>query len=87
MKYGVATGGPIYCRVMMEQAPITLIDGDIYLIAEQLLLKAQPKQMLFERTTLECLSSIEMEPVEVGQFEMNDRTVHCYSIQIDSYNT
>ena len=85
IKYGVATGGPIYCRVMMEQAPITLIDGEIYLVAEKLLEKAVPKQMLFERTTFECLSSIEMDPAEVGQFEMNDRTIHVYSIQMDSY--
>ena len=86
IKYGASTGGPIYCRVVMETAPIILIDGDVVEAANMLLERSSPRQMMFERTTLECGTSIEMDPVEAGQFTLNGRAVHCYTIKMEDYD-
>lgn len=82
-KAGVATGGPIYCKVLMEGAPIAVTDGDVYTIAERLMTFAKPDQIVFEKTTLECASSkVKMNPVSIGETEIRDRKIQMWSIPI-----
>ncbi|EAY20482.1 hypothetical protein TVAG_238540 [Trichomonas vaginalis G3] len=81
-KVGIATGGPLYCKIVMESAPIAVTDGDIYIIAEKLSSLAKPEQIVMDKATVECASSVKMNPVSVGDVEIRDRKVQMWSIPI-----
>lgn len=86
-KAGVSTGGPIFCRLVMEYAPIALADGDTVSIAEKLIEMAKPGQIFFDKTTLECISDLAITPIEIGVTDVKDRKVPYYFVSVDNVLT
>ncbi|EAY21202.1 hypothetical protein TVAG_283710 [Trichomonas vaginalis G3] len=84
-KGALSTGGPIFCRLVVDVAPIAIADGDPVSIAEKLLEIAKPGQILFDKTTLECAEPLKMTPIELSVTDVKDRKVSYYYIPIDSY--
>ena len=83
IQYGICTGGPIYCKLIMDGTPVSLVTGDPVIMAKMIRDFCKPKQLLLERTTYECSYGLSIDAQLVGEIEHQGRHTAYYSIAIE----
>lgn len=83
LKFGICTGGPIYCKLIMDGMPINIVSGDSVSMSKIVRDLCQPKQLLLERTTFECSYGLNITPQQVGEFEFQGKHTTYYSLTLD----
>ena len=84
VQYGVCTGGPIYCKLLMESPPILMVSEDTYHISRKIVKMARPGELIIERTTYECIYGVNIDATMAGDFEYNGRHTSLYRIPMHS---
>lgn len=83
LKYGVATGGPIFCKVIGNDSPRCIVFGDTVKISQKLDSFCSAGNLFFERTTFECLSHLNLLSQEIGELEHQGRKNLYYSVSFN----
>lgn len=85
MQYGIATGGPIYCKMIMDATPVFLITGDPVSISQMMMDKAGSQQLMLERTTYECIYGMNVDAHIAGDFDVGGKKVTYYSAALSQF--
>ena len=80
----IATGGPIYCKLLMDASPIIMISEDTSEMSVAILKIAKPGQLLLERTTYECIHGINIDAQIVGDFDFKGKHTSLYAVRTSS---
>ena len=80
----IATGGPIFCKLLMDASPLIIISEDTTDISAAILKLAKPGQLLLERTTYECIYGINIDAQIVGDFDFNGKHTSLYAVSTSS---
>ncbi|OHT00934.1 hypothetical protein TRFO_32231 [Tritrichomonas foetus] len=87
MKFGICTGGPIYCKLIMDGTPVSIVSGDPVSMAKIIRDYCKSKQLLLERTTYECSYGLNIDAQLVGEFDFQGRHTAYYSLVLDKNTT
>ena len=82
-KFSICTGGPIFCRLLMDSSPISLVSGDPVLYVKEISKICKTNNIFIERTTYECIYGISIEVNPIGEFEFNSQHTTLYSINLE----
>lgn len=85
-KFGMATGGPIFCKIIGGYNLATLIYGETVALAKIIRDLCNSGQLLFERTTFECSEGLSINPHQDGEFDFQWKRCAYYSIDLDREN-
>ena len=81
MRYAMCTGGPIYCKILMDNSPISLVSGDPISMASALMAVCKPGQLVMDRTTRECLHGIITAEPD-GEFEFGGHKMPHFAVDL-----
>lgn len=82
LKMGIATGGPIFCKVVGSDSPVCIAFGEIIKMSKILRDLCSNDELLFERTTFECYSHLNIQSQEKGEFDFQGKKNLFYYIPI-----
>ncbi|KAK8892164.1 hypothetical protein M9Y10_029387 [Tritrichomonas musculus] len=83
LKFGICTGGPIFCRLIRNNSIASFTSGEPVSLSKILRDKCEKGQLIFERTTYECCSDLELNVKQAGEFEYQGKSNPYYSIPLD----
>ena len=84
LQYGVATGGPIFCKMIMDATPVFLISGEPVSTSQLMADRAGPQTVFLERTTYECIYGMNVDAQIVGDLDVGGKKVTYYSASLCS---
>ena len=82
LKFGVATGGPIFVKVIGKDSPDCIVFGEIVSISKIVRDLCKNGELVFERTTFECIAQLNVQYNEMGEIEYQGKKNACYSIPL-----
>ena len=83
-KYGISTGGPIYCKLLMGNPPHIIVSDETTLLSNAICEHSTPNFILMERTTYECSYGLNIEAQISSDIEYHGKNIPIYSISVDS---
>lgn len=83
LKFGVATGGPIFYKLICDDEMSAIVSGETVVLAKMIKDLCEPGNLLFERTTFECSNGLNINPQQAGQLEYQGKQNLYYSIMLD----
>jgi len=81
-RYGVCTGGPIYCRLLMDSSPVSLVSGETSTMAAAIMNQCKSGQLLLERTTYECIYGVNIDVQIAGDVDLNGKHSTLYGMNL-----
>ena len=82
LKFGISTGGPIYCKILMDITPFILISDETANMSAAIAKIGKPDSLLLERTTYECIYGVNIDAQIAGDMDFNSKHISLYAINI-----
>lgn len=83
LKFGVATGGPIFYKLIGDNEMSAVVSGEIVTLAKMIRNLCEEGKLLIEKITFECSDGLNINPQQIGQIEYKGKQNDYYSIILD----
>lgn len=82
LRFGISTGGPIYCKVLMDITPFIIVSDEISSLSNVIVKNGKVDTLLLDRTTYECIYGVNIDAQISGDIDFNGKHITLYAVNI-----